>query len=243
MRSIKVLATDSTNLFLRELFRDQPDIENCYVVTEEQTNGKGQMGASWTAKKGENLTFSILLNDLHLKIEEQFKLSAIVACSIVEVLKKHQIPKLKIKWPNDILAENFKICGILIENILINGRVGSSIIGIGLNVNQTDFGNLTQASSLKKLTGVHFDLEYLLKQLATTVEKNIYDKKDWSIKTILAEYYTHLFRLEKASTFEFLDGRRKTGIIRKVSKQGRLVVLFEDQVELEFDIKEIKLLY
>ena len=86
-------------------------------------------------------------------------------------------------------------------------------------MNQIDFGNLTQASSLKKLTGVHFDLEYLLKQLATTVEKNIYDKKDWSIEAIFVEYYTHLFRLEKASTFEFPDGRRKTATSKGYNKK------------------------
>ena len=243
MRSIKVLATDSTNLFLRELFREQPNIENCYVVTEEQTKGKGQMGAGWISEKGKNLTFSLLLNDLNLKIDEQFKLSAIVATSMIEVLKKLQIPKLKIKWPNDILAGNFKICGILIENILINGRVGSTIIGIGLNVNQLEFENLPQAASLKKLTGVHFELDYLLKLLVNTIEKNIYAKKDWKIEAILNEYYVHLFRLNKASTFEFPNGQRKTGIIKKVSHQGRLIIFFEDQIEQEFDIKEIKLLY
>ncbi len=243
MRSIKVLATDSTNLFLRELFREEPDIENCYVVTEEQTKGKGQMGAGWASEKGKNLTFSLLLNDLNLKIDEQFKLSAIVAMSIIEVLKKLQIPKMKIKWPNDILAENLKICGILIENILVSGRVGSTIIGIGLNVNQLEFENLPQAASLKKLTGVHFDLDYLLKLLVNTIEKNIYEKKDWKIEAVLNEYYSHLFRLNKASTFEFPHGERKTGIIKKVSKQGRLIILFEDHIEQEFDIKEIKLLY
>ncbi|MBW2961742.1 biotin--[acetyl-CoA-carboxylase] ligase [Mesonia aestuariivivens] len=243
MRSIKVLATDSTNLFLRELFREQTLIENCYVVTEEQTNGKGQMGAKWETKRGENLTFSVLLNHLNLQIDEQFKLSAIVACSIVEVLKKHQIPKLKIKWPNDILADSFKVCGVLIENILINGKIGSTIIGVGLNVNQTDFGSLWQASSLKKLTGIHFDLNHLLEQLVETIEKNIYLKKEWSLEVILNEYYEYLFRIEKPSTFEFPNGERKIGIIQKVSKQGRLVVLFEDNVLKEFDIKEVKLLY
>jgi len=243
MRSIKVLATDSTNLFLRELFRENPDEQNCYVVTEEQIKGKGQMGAGWNSKKGKNLTFSLLLNDLNLRIDEQFKLSALTAVSIIEVLQKHQIPNLNIKWPNDILAEQKKICGILIENILMNGRVGSTIIGIGLNVNQQIFENLPQASSLKLLTGIHFDLEHLLKQLTSTIEKNIYDKKDWKLDAILNEYYSHLFRLNKASTFEFQNGKRKTGIIQKVSKQGKLVILFEDQIVKEFDIKEIKLLY
>tara|TARA_B100001079_G_C16037589_1_gene351425 strand:- start:89 stop:577 length:489 start_codon:yes stop_codon:yes gene_type:complete len=162
---------------------------------------------------------------------------------MIEVLEKLQIPKLKIKWPNDILAGNFKICGILIENILINGRVGSTIIGIGLNVNQLEFENLPQAASLKKLTGVHFELDYLLKLLVNTIEKNIYAKKDWKIEAILNEYYVHLFRLNKASTFEFPNGQRKTGIIKKVSHQGRLIIFFEDQLEQEFDIKEIKLLY
>jgi len=243
MRSIKVLATDSTNQFLRELFREDSNTQNCCVVTEEQTKGKGQMGAGWNSNKGENLTFSLLLNDLNLRIDEQFKLSALTAVSIIEVLQKHQIPNLNIKWPNDILAEQKKICGILIENILMNGRVGTTIIGIGLNVNQHIFENLPLASSLKLLTGIHFDLEHLLKQLISTIEKNIYDKKDWKLDAILNEYYSHLFRLNKASTFEFQNGERKTGIIQKVSKQGKLVILFEDQIVKEFDIKEVKLLY
>jgi BirA family biotin operon repressor/biotin-[acetyl-CoA-carboxylase] ligase len=180
---------------------------------------------------------------LNLQIDEQFKLSALTVVSIIEVLQKHQIPNLNIKWPNDILAEQKKICGILIENILMNGRVGSTIIGIGLNVNQQFFENLPLASSLKLLTGIHFDLEHLLKQLTSTIEKNIYNKKDWKIDAILKHYYSHLFRLHKASTFEFPNGERKTGIIQKVSKQGKLIILFEDQVVKEFDIKEIKLLY
>lgn len=201
------------------------------------------MGANWDSEKGKNLTFSILLESLNLKIENQFKLSAITSLAILKVLKKVGIPNLKVKWPNDILAENLKVCGVLIENIYSQQKINTAIIGIGLNVNQVDFNKMFKASSLKELTGVHYDLDYLLQNLVQHIEKDVYEFLPYSYDFILEKYHQHLFRFEKPSTFEFPNGERTTGIIKKVSKQGWLKVLFEDQKVKSFEIKEIKLLY
>ena len=83
-----------------------------------------------------------------------FKLNMIVSLKMIRILKKYSIPKLSIKWPNDILSENKKIAGILIETSLKNGRLNDFIIGIGLNVNQKTFKNLPNATSIKKKTGL-----------------------------------------------------------------------------------------
>lgn len=243
MRSIKVLATESTNLFLREMYRDNPQMENCYVSTEHQTKGKGQMGATWTAEAGKNLTFSVLLNDIELPLNEQFKLSAITAMAVYDALEKFGIPKLAIKWPNDILADTQKICGMLIENILSGNKIGSTIIGIGLNVNQTEFDGLKKASSLKNLSGKTYDREHVLKKIVAQIEQKIYGMKELSIQRILEDYRQFLFRLEKPSTFEFTDGSQEPGIIQGVTAEGYLKVLFEDEQLRKFDIKAIKLLY
>lgn len=243
MHIIKVLATDSTNLFLRELYRETPEMGNCVVVTENQTRGKGQMGASWVSEPGKNLTFSLLLTRLKLDLQEQFKLSAIVALAVKEALVNQGIENIAIKWPNDILADNHKVCGILIENILQAGRIEDSIIGIGLNVNQTNFGNFSQASSLKSITGKDYGVQDLMETIAEKVETEVLAKLNLSLSTILKEYQTHLFRWQKVSTFQFPNGEQKTGIIQEITPQGRLQILFENHQLMDFDIKEIKLLY
>jgi BirA family biotin operon repressor/biotin-[acetyl-CoA-carboxylase] ligase len=118
MQIIKVLATDSTNTALRKLYRENPDRENCCFAADFQKKGKGQRGSNWQAKAYQNLTFSVLMNNLNLSLENRFKLSMITAVSIIETLKEYDIPELSVKWPNDILSGNHKIAGILIENVL-----------------------------------------------------------------------------------------------------------------------------
>ncbi|WP_121666425.1 biotin--[acetyl-CoA-carboxylase] ligase [Mesonia aquimarina] len=243
MRSIKVLATDSTNTFLRDLFRENSAIENCCVIANKQTAGKGQMGSTWITEEGKNLTCSILLNDLSLPLDQQFKVSALAAIGVLKALSKLNIPKLNLKWPNDILAEQQKICGILIENILQGDAIKASIIGIGLNVNQTNFSGLAQASSLKLQTGIDYDLDYLLKTVVEEVEKEVLSAIKLPIEEIIKRYKTYLFRLEKPSMFEFPDGKQEPGIIKNISKQGHLEVMFEDAVLKSFEVKEVKMLY
>jgi len=132
-------------------------VDNFTVVcTENQTNGKGQLGSEWHADEGENLTFSAFLNTSFLPLESQFYLNCAVSISVFNVLKKILVPKLSIKWPNDILSENKKLCGILIENVVKSNAETHAIIGIGLNVNQTLFNPTYKASSLKVV------LEYII---------------------------------------------------------------------------------
>ncbi|MFD2433320.1 biotin--[acetyl-CoA-carboxylase] ligase [Mesonia maritima] len=201
------------------------------------------MGSSWKTEAGKNLTFSILMTNLKLPLNEQFKVSALTAIAVIKALHKLNIPKLKLKWPNDILAERKKICGILIENILKGNHIHASIIGIGLNVNQQNFENLPQASSLKRKTGIEYDINYVLKIIVAEVEKEVLENISRAISEIIERYKTYLFRLEKPSTFEFPDKSTKPGIIKNISSEGKLQVLFEDDLLQSFEVKEIKLLY
>ena len=141
--------------------------ENFTVVfAHNQIKGKGQLGSKWVAENGKNLTFSMYYNASYIKIENQFSLNAIVSLSVFNVLKKINLPQLKIKWPNDILSGNKKICGILIENVVKNQNSWSSVIGIGLNVNQSfsDFPESLrdQAVSFKEATGKIWDRQQIL---------------------------------------------------------------------------------
>ncbi|MGY5848843.1 biotin--[acetyl-CoA-carboxylase] ligase [Salegentibacter sp. F14] len=243
MRIIKVNAINSTNDFARKLYRGKSDFEPSCVLARNQTSGRGQRGSGWMASPGQNLTFSILYPKIKVEVDRQFLLSAVVSVAIVRALEKFNIPNLKVKWPNDIMSGNFKVGGILIENILKNNQMSASIIGVGLNVNQVDFPDLPQAASLKTLTGRNHDLEEVLDGVLRTVEKDLNSIFSRNQSMILEEYAERMFRKDLVSTFQYPDKSYLTGIIRGVTTAGRLNVEIENSVFKTFDLKELKLMY
>lgn len=243
MRIIKVDATNSTNSFLRDLFRQNPAMDNCCLVAKEQTLGRGQKGTVWQADAGKNLTFSLLFTGLELEVNTQFKLSAVVSLGVLEALKNQGVPNLKIKWPNDILAGNFKIGGILIENFLKGDRVHATIAGIGLNINQEKFDHLPKAASLKMLMGKKIDLDLLLEEVIHSVEKKMRLLKELPMEEVLRRYHEKLFAMGKVSTFQLPNGTRFSGIVQGIDEQGKLQVLTDDDILKKFEVKEVKLLY
>ena len=165
MRIIKLNAIDSTNSYLKQLSNNGKLHDYTVVVTKHQTNGKGQMGSKWESQEAKNLTFSLFKDVSFLNLNSTFFLSIVSSLAIVRALDHFMIPKLKVKWPNDILSESKKICGILIENVVKQGKVKGTIIGIGLNINQTEFKKLPQASSLILLTGMVYNTDELMKAI------------------------------------------------------------------------------
>lgn len=242
MRIIKVSATESTNILAREWHQvNNISAPVCFIATE-QTSGRGQRGASWISNAGENLTFSVLYPKPDLEIKEQYALSAAVGIAILEALEEFEIKNLKLKWPNDIMAANFKIGGILIENILNNGSIGASIIGIGLNVNQLSFPGVPKASSMRILSGEKFQTEIVLEVVLKKLEE-IFSEIGRNVNEILLDYENVLFRKNKVSTFQKPDNNFLTGIIKGITSTGLLKVQVEDNTIKTFDLKELKLLF
>jgi BirA family biotin operon repressor/biotin-[acetyl-CoA-carboxylase] ligase len=242
MLIIKLNATESTNDYLKELNKHKT-LENFTVVsTYQQTNGKGQMGAKWSSEGGKNLTFSVLYNSESNKIESIFDVNIAVSMAIIQVLETFKIPCLKIKWPNDILAENKKIAGILIENSIKSATAITSVIGIGINVNQEVFPEIIQASSLKNITHLEYDLDQLLQKIANKVVENLENlavKKEqyWQL------YHQYLFNRNVPMVFENQEKQRFMGIIKEVDFDGKLRVQLEDDTTESFGLKQIKMLY
>ncbi|SFS96251.1 BirA family transcriptional regulator, biotin operon repressor / biotin-[acetyl-CoA-carboxylase] ligase [Zhouia amylolytica] len=243
MKIIKLDAIDSTNSFLRQLYAHNEVDDFTVVTTKNQTAGRGQMGAVWKTQEGKNLTASVFKSVSCLNHEDQFYVSMAVSLAIYTTLEKLLIPDLKIKWPNDILSGDKKICGILIENIFKGHALEASIIGVGLNVNQTDFEGLPQASSLKALTGVHYNLDEVLQELVSQLEDYSKYIEQQQFKMLKAAYEEKLFRIEKPSTFKDKKGRLFMGFIKGVTDRGKLKLLLEDEITAEFDLKEVQLLY
>lgn len=242
MRIIKLNAIDSTNLFLRSLSIDTNVEDFTVVVAKHQTKGRGQMGTVWSSQDAKNLTFSVFKRFDNLKLDQHFVISMVASLAVINTLKKLNLPKLSVKWPNDILSANKKICGILIENVIKQNNVSATVVGIGLNVNQVNFSNLPQASSLLNVTGISYDLDELLQSILKELEILFDLVESNQFKTIKTTYESYLFRKDKPSTFKNEEGLF-SGFIKGVSNEGLLEVLLEDNILKTFDLKTIKLLY
>lgn len=242
MNIIKLSAISSTNDYLKELL-SSGDIQNFTVVTADvQTGGRGQMGAVWNAEPGKNLTFSLLLKDLITNSAAIFSLNVAIATAIADAVLSFGIADVSVKWPNDILAGNKKIAGILIENSFKSNGEIHSVIGIGLNVNQQNFNGLPKASSMAVATAREFDKNEVLTAVLNSIKQNILKLQDNGAAVLWQDYHDKLFKKGVPMPFE-ADGNRFMGIIQGVSENGYLQVLLENDTIAEFGLKEIQLLY
>ena len=170
--------TDSTNNRLKQLIADGCLLPDLYTIyTFFQTAGRGQQGNSWESEEGKNLLFSTLIKPRQLPATEQFRLSMLAPLAIVNVVNRlFQSDQANsfcatIKWPNDIYVADRKLAGILIENTLAGNAVSSSVVGVGLNVNQLRFiSPAPNPVSLCQLTGKHYDLHLLMQQILMEIE-------------------------------------------------------------------------
>ncbi|MHA7843295.1 MAG: biotin--[acetyl-CoA-carboxylase] ligase [Winogradskyella sp.] len=243
MYIIKLDAIDSTNSYLKALTSANLPKDFTVVVANRQTEGRGQMGTTWQAQDGKNLTASVFKEVGSVEIDKQFYISMVVALSICKGLERLKIPQLTIKWPNDILSANKKICGTLIENIIKQNQLKGSIIGFGLNVNQKYFEGLPNASSMSLLTGAVYNKDEVLSAILNELKTYFKFLEVKNYAEIKSEYETLLFRKDKPSTFKIGNGSTFSGIIKGVTDTGKLSVWTEDDIIKTFDLKEVSLLY
>ena len=224
---------ESTNAYLQNLLNEGVDIVDNIIVTDFQTSGKGQGKNIWQSEDGKNLLFSVALDMSFLKAENQFLLTQIVSVTMINVLKKY-LPEesLFIKWPNDIYFNDKKIAGILIKNEIKGMMMGTSIIGIGLNVNQTSFDeNLPNPISMKMITGNDFDLKLILNDICQQLRAN----SQWPI---VNSYIKHLYRYQQWASYEH-EGVVKEMMIIGYDQFGRLILKEKNDHEVVCDLKEI----
>ena len=224
---------DSTNQYLQNLLNEGADIADNVVVTDFQTSGKGQGKNVWQSEDGKNLLFSVALDMSFLKAENQFLLTQMVSVAMINVLKKY-LPEesLFIKWPNDIYFKDKKIAGILIKNEIKGMMMGTSIIGIGLNVNQTSFDeNLPNPISMKMITGEDYDLDELLSAISQQLSAI-------SQQPTANSYIKHLYRYKQWAFYEH-EGSVKEMMIIGYDQFGRLILKEKNDREVVCDLKEI----
>lgn len=224
-----------------QLLAQKPDTaEGTVIICEEQSKGKGQRGNTWESTAGKNLTLSVILQPKFLKIKDQFSLNMVSSLAVGATVS-HYVPAatVKVKWPNDVLVNDKKIAGILIENSLAGQSIESAIVGIGLNVNQASF-QAPRATSLRLQAGVDLELNQVFETLMCQLEKYYLMLKGGRQAEVKTEYLTHLYGYQE--TRKFLTEYRFEGRIEDVTDSGLLVVRGPHGRQ-QYDLKEITFLY
>lgn len=236
---IKLDEVSSTNTELKHLLQQNLLAEGSAVLADFQTKGRGQAGNSWYSGKGKNLLVSFLLYPHGVKARDQFIISRIVSLAIKRVLDKY-LKGITIKWPNDIYWNNKKIAGILIENSLTGQHIDYTIIGIGLNVNESEFPKqLSNPISMKQIMGAELDRNMLFTDLSNELFKLYQSLKQGERSLIEQEYMKHLYRKEGIHWFTDKDGQFKA-FIKTVLPSGHLVLTtFPEKEERGYAFKEV----
>ena len=239
---VHLAEVDSTNSYVQQLITDDVKKSEGFVVwADYQKMGRGQRGNVWLSEKGKNLTFSIFLKP-NLPIHDQFLLSKIIALSITDFLDYMGLKEVKIKWPNDIYCGSKKICGLLIENSIRNNRINTSVIGIGLNVNQIEFDDhLKNPTSVsKELSIQNIPLDKLFSNLLSFIDKRYLMWKNGNRDLINNDYHKKLFWLGELKKFR-INNKETEGTIEGVGLPGKLLLNI-DGLTKEFDLQEIEFL-
>lgn len=219
--------------------------EGLTILADHQTAGRGQRGNAWQAPPGLNLTFSVVLRPTFLAAPDQFGLSIAVALAVLDAVRTVLPPAaaetVRIKWPNDVYVGSRKVGGILIENGLRGSQLNTSIVGIGLNVNQLAFDPaLLNPTSLAVAAGGPLDRAAVLAELLARLEARYLALRGGAAERQRAEYLTRLYRCGEPARFAFADGRPEAvGTIRGIDARGALRVELAHGPE-SFGVQEIR---
>ncbi len=227
----------STNTLALELSQRSSAVEGTIIITDNQTNGRGQRGNEWFSEPNKNLTFSVIVKPTFLKPIDQFYLTIAISLALCDFLTQRIPGKVKIKWPNDILVNDKKLCGILIENSLAGDAIQYSVVGIGLNVNQTSF-SLASASSMKTLTNEDYALPDELSSLLEFLEQRYLQLRSGKIMELKTDYLNALYGRGELRKFADEEGEW-WGLIDGVNQHGKLLILKQGDIK-SYDLKEIR---
>jgi BirA family transcriptional regulator, biotin operon repressor / biotin---[acetyl-CoA-carboxylase] ligase len=227
----------STSDHLLLLCQQKSMSEGSLVLRSYQTAGRGQRGNSWEAQPSKNLTFSFMLKPVFLPVLKQFYLNIIVSLGIRDFLTEFTREKVHIKWPNDILIEGKKICGILIENQITGQKLSAAIVGVGLNINQ-QFFSIDTATSLILVTGQQYNLPVMLEKVLAKIEHRYLTLRENKLDQLKAEYLNALYLINQPHVF-YAAGEHFSGTITGIDDLGRLMV-DKDGTQTPFDIREIR---
>lgn len=237
--TIFLTEVESTNNYANQLVLSKAAEHGTVVLAQHQNKGKGQQGNSWESEAGKNLLASIVLFPNFLFAAKQFYLSKIASLAILDFLKT-ETDGIAIKWPNDIYFENKKVAGILIENAIKGQNLSSTIIGIGLNLNQEIFiSNAPNPVSLKEITDKNYNIELVAKIISENI-MNWYRKlESGDLDEIDSTYFNQLFRANEWAMYA-KNGKQFEARIIGIGEFGQLILEQRNGEHSKFMFKEVE---
>ncbi|MEM1319079.1 MAG: biotin--[acetyl-CoA-carboxylase] ligase [Bacteroidota bacterium] len=233
----------STNSYAIELASKSNPSEGTVISTYNQQQGRGQIGSRWHGQPDKNITLSVILHPRFLPIRKQFLLSQAVSLAVYDFISAPLDRTVKIKWPNDVYVEDRKIAGILIQNTLLSNQLHTSVVGLGINVNQLDFpADLPKATSLALESDQRqYVLDDMVVRLCQSLERRYLQLRRGEEKALQQDYLHRLYQFMQEGLYARADGEVFSGRITGVSDSGKLLVDHKQGQEA-FDIKELRYL-
>ena len=234
----RIIETDSTNNYAASQLLTKRPSEGAVFVTDSQIDGRGQASNRWESEPNKNLTFSIILYPEFLEIGRQFELSKVISLGVTDYLKE-LTDNVRIKWPNDIYIGSSKVAGILIENSIRITKISSSVVGIGLNINQHVFkSNAPNPVSLNQITGQIYNLEDSLANLCLKLDGRYQQLRHGEFREIDEDYANMLFRRDVWSSFSDENGEFE-GKLLGVDRIGQLRIETQSGKINKYQFKEV----
>lgn len=237
-RLIHLAETESTNKFMQMIAETEELASGSIVLTDFQTAGRGQTGNSWESEAGKNLTFSIFFRPADIPANMPFVISEMVSLSVKYTLDKY-ISDVSVKWPNDIYYQDQKITGILIENTILQSKIAQSIIGIGINVNQTDFhSNAHNPASIARITGKYFDCMNILEDFRLIFNEQSERLNSLCFDSVHNDYLYAIYRKDGYHKYCDANGIFEA-VIRDIEPTGHLILERPDGSTSRYAFKEV----
>lgn len=231
---------DSTNEKANEYLSKNNPSEGTVISTYHQEKGRGQIGSLWESEPDKNISLSIILYPHFVPLVQQFSFNQAIALGVYDFIASNINKEVKVKWPNDVYVGLKKIAGILIQNSLAQGHIQSSIVGLGININQRDFlSDAPNPTSFLLETGQEQVLDHLVGQLCHYIERRYLQLRSRQVDLIRQDYLNNLFRFMEDTLYRDRSGRMFSGRIVGVSPQGQLRIDGKEG-EKAFGMKEVQ---
>jgi len=234
----------STNAYAQDLLSKSAPNEGTVVIAGRQTAGRGQIGSRWHSQAGKSLTFSVILFPRFLHARHQYALNLMASLALRGTIEAATALPAQVKWPNDVYLQGRKAAGILIQNALQGQRLQSSVLGFGINVNETTFpAGAENATSLRMATGAEQDREALLHAFLERLEQAYLRlKRSGQGLALREEYHQHMLGYRELRRFRRPGQPAFQASIQGIDTSGKLL-LEHAEGKTAYGLKEIEFLF